>query len=108
LLAVSASLRSVAVATPPTPPVLHTAALGASGPGSDGQFALDVHCAPVKGPATGPHLPSAGQLTASTPGVVHAALEMLQTPAVGGHWLLFAQLAPLVLHVPTFGQSWFA
>jgi len=65
---------------------------------------LDVHCAPVKGPATGPHLPTAGQ-SGSVPGIVQATLVMLQTPAVPGHWLLFTQSAPLVLHFPTFGQS---
>jgi hypothetical protein len=104
----SASWRSVAVATPPTPPVLHTAALGVSGPGwlgqaADTQLVLPtghVHC-----PAVMLHLPTPGQFTGSTPGIVQAAFVIAQTPAVGGHWLSFAQAAPLVLHFPALGQS---
>jgi hypothetical protein len=103
-------LNNVAVATPPTPPVLHTAALGGSGPGTLGQAADTQlvlprgheHCAPLT-----VHLPIDGQLAKSNPGNVQAAFVMVQTPAVGGHWLLFTQLAPLVLHFPTLGQSWF-
>src|SRR5436190_19738411 len=105
LLAVFASLNKVAVATPPTPPVLHTAALGGSGPGRLGQSAKVVHVPPVKGPPIGPHLPTGGQLNRSTPGTVQLRLVMLQTPVVPGHWLLFTQSAPLVLHFPTLGQS---
>jgi hypothetical protein len=90
-------LNNVAVATPPTPPVLHTAALGGSGPGTLGQLALDVHCAPLT-----LHLPTAGH-SPSNP--AHAMFVMLQTPGVPGHWLLFTQSAPLVLHFPTLGQS---
>jgi hypothetical protein len=86
---------------------VHVAALGSSGPGRFGQLALLLHCAPVNGPATGPHLPTAGQLAESTPGIVQATFVTLQTPFVGGHWLLFVQLAPLALHIPTLGQSWF-
>src|SRR5437762_12463998 len=100
LLAVLASLNKVAVATPPTPPVLHTAALGGSGPGMFGQLALVVHCAPLT-----VHLPIGGQLVRSAPGIVQATLVMLQIPVVPGHWLLFTQAAPLVLHSPTLGQS---
>ena len=100
LLAVLASLNKVAVATPPTPPVLHTAALGGSGPGMFGQLALVVHCAPLT-----VHLPIGGQLVRSAPGIVQATLVMLQIPVVPGHWLLFTQSAPLVLHFPTLGQS---
>jgi hypothetical protein len=98
----SASLRSVAVDTPPTPPVLHVAALGGSGPGCEGQLALEVHCAPVM-----LHLPTGGQLTGSTPGVVQARFVRAHTPAVAGHWLSLAHAAPLVLHLPALGQSAF-
>src|SRR5438132_8751646 len=102
LLAVFASLNKVAVATPPTPPVLHTAALGDSGPGRLGQSAKVVHVAPLM-----LHLPTGGQWVRSTPGIVQLRLVMLQTPVVPGHWLLFTQSAPLVLHFPTLGQSAF-
>ena len=98
----SASLRSVAVATPPTPPVLHTAAFGGSGPGTFGQLAFVVHCAPLT-----VHLPIGGQLVRSAPGIVQAAFVMLHTPPVGGHWLSFAQAAPFVLHFPALGHSAF-
>jgi hypothetical protein len=59
----SASLRRVAVRTPPTLPVLHTAALGGSGPAMLGQVV--VHAAWLM-----LHLPTLGQLTRSDPGVV--------------------------------------
>jgi hypothetical protein len=39
-----------------------------------------VHVAPLT-----LHAPMLGQLTRSTPGVVHATLVMAQTPPVGGH-----------------------
>jgi hypothetical protein len=51
------------------------------------------------------HLPTGGQLTGSTPGVVQAWLVRAHTPPVGGHWLSLLHAAPLVLHLPAFGQS---
>src|SRR6185503_6472117 len=46
-LAVSASSRKVVAATPPTPGVLQTGAMGGNGPGWSGHCALPVHCALV-------------------------------------------------------------
>jgi len=60
--------------------VLHTAALGGSGPGTFEQSPLVVHVAPLM-----LQVPTLGQLTRSMPGVVHATLVMAQTPPVGGH-----------------------
>src|SRR5213593_4469285 len=99
--AFSASLRSVAVATPPTPPVLHTAALGGSGPGTFGQLAFDVHCAWVT-----LHFPT-GTHTAGTPTpVVQLMLvRMLHAPGMARQSVSFWQALPWLLHWPTFGQS---
>jgi hypothetical protein len=98
----SASLRSVAVETPATPPVLQTAPLGASGPGMFAQSPLPVQVVPLT-----LQVPTLGQFTRSMPGVVQAMLVIAHTPPVGGHWLSLVQSAPLLLHFPTFGQSWF-
>jgi hypothetical protein len=94
--AFSASLRKVAVATPPTPPVLHTAALGGSGPGWFGQLALDVHCAWVM-----LHLPTATQFALL---VQLMLVRMLQAPGVGRHSVSLVQSMPVVLHLPTAAQ----
>src|SRR5207248_4476609 len=85
----SASLRSVAVETPPTPPVIQVAALGGRGPGWSGQLALEVHC-----PLVMLHLPIGGHSVASVaPGVLHMPLAQSHTAAV-------------MLHMPVmFGQS---
>ena len=93
MLAVFASLNKVAVATPPTLPVLHTAALGGSAPGWSGQLKSDVHCPPVtlQWP-TGGHSPFVPPNVA--PGV-------LQTPSG-----VQSQAAFVIVHTPgLFGQE---
>ena len=91
--AVSASWRSVAVTTPPTLPVLQSAALGGSGPCWSGQLKSDVHCPPVtlQWP-TGGHSPFVPPNVA--PGV-------LQTPSG-----VQSQAAFVMVHTPgLFGQE---
>jgi hypothetical protein len=75
----SASWRRSAVGIPPTPPVLHVAALGGNGPGRLRQPALDVHCTPVM-----LHVPRLGHSAGSRPGVWQVAPVPLQVPA----WLV--------------------
>jgi hypothetical protein len=109
-LAVSASSRKVVAATPPTPGVLQTAALGGNGPGWSGHWPLPVHCALVI-----EHLPIAGHSARSTPGVVQAALVMLHFMFCGRHCvaaLAGVQVVPVtMLQWPTIaGQlvAWLA
>ena len=96
----SASLRSVAVETPATPPVVHTAALGGSGPGWSGQLAFDVHCAPVA-----LHLPTCGQLTMSIPGDEQGRLVMLHIRLTSGHSTAELQEECVFEHVLIFEQQ---
>src|SRR6185503_3878893 len=94
LVAVSASLRRVAVATPPTPPVLQTAAVGGSGPGWSGHWPLPVHCALVI-----EHRPIGGH-AGSVPGVVQAALVIEQLPGTFAHGTFDLHAAWVLAQVP--------
>lgn len=99
-LAVSASSRKVVAVTPPTPPVLQTAALGGNGPGWSGHWPLPVHCACVI-----EHLPIAGHAARSTPGVVQAALVIEQLPGTLAQGTCELQAAFVLAQVPIDEQS---
>ena len=99
-LAVSASSRKVVAATPPTPGVLQTAALGGNGPGWSGHCALPVHCALVS-----EHLPIAGHATGSTPGVEQAALVIEQLPGTFAQGTCELHAAFVLAQVPIDEQS---
>ena len=96
----SASLRKVAVATPPTPPVLQTAELGGSGPGWSGHWPLPVHCALVI-----EHLPIAGHSARSTPGVEQVALVIEQLPGTLAQGTCELHAAWVLAQVPIDEQS---
>jgi len=100
LAAVSASLRRVAVATPPTPAVLQTAAVGGSGPGWSGHWPLPVHCAFVI-----EHRPIAGHSARSTPGTVQAALVIEQLPGTLAQGTCELHAALVLAQVPIDEQS---
>jgi len=100
LVAVSASLRSVAVATPPTPPVLQTAEVGGSGPGWSGHWPLPVHCAFVI-----EQRPIAGHSARSTPGTVQAALVIEQLPGTLAQGTCELHAAWVLAQVPIDEQS---
>jgi hypothetical protein len=100
LVAVSASLRKVAVVTPPTPPVLQTAAVGGNGPGWSGHCPLPVHCAPVM-----LHVPIAGHSATSVPGTVHVAFVIEQLPGTLAQGTCELQAAFVLAQVPIDEQS---
>jgi len=100
LVAVSASLRKVAVATPPTPPVLQTAEVGGSGPGWSGHWPLPVHCALVI-----EHLPMAGHSARSVPGVEQVALVIEQLPGTLAQGTCELHAAWVLAQVPIDEQS---
>ena len=100
LVAVSASLRRVAVATPPTPPVLQTAEVGGSGPGWSGHWPLPVHCAFVI-----EQRPIAGHSARSTPGTVQAALVIEQLPGTLAQGTCELHAAWVLAQVPIDEQS---
>src|SRR3989442_10429914 len=108
LLAVLASLNKVAVATPPTPPVLHTAALGASGPGWLGQAGVEQLVVVPKGHAHCAlemlHLPIGAQL-GSNPGKPQATLVMLHTPGMNGQSTFELHAECVTAHVRIFAQQ---
>lgn len=90
-------------ATPPTPPVLQVAPLGANGPGRDPQSpgeGGEVHCAPVI-----LHVPSVGHSAGSLPLTVQVLLVwMLQVPVTLVHVELARHDKPDgLLHVPGVG-----
>jgi hypothetical protein len=114
----SASLRSVAVATPPTPVVLQTAELGGSGPGMLEQPEFDVQLTPVwilQWPACGQgvftsqdwairlQLP---EMAGHWPLLVQdVSVCTLQWPAIVLHWPLLVQAVVVwILHFPELGQ----